>query len=63
MIKELSLLYMQKEAIEKENEFYRKTIPHIEESYAEILNYLVKTNTRQYDDIVNRIIELESEKN
>ena len=59
MTKELSLLHMRKQAIELENEWYRKVIPNIEDRYAQIIEYLIATNNTQYNDILERIIEEE----
>ena len=59
MPKELSLLYMKKQAIERENEYYRKIVPHVEDGYGQIIQYLISTNNVQYNDILEKIMEEE----
>lgn len=57
MLKELSILFMKKEAIELENEYYRSILPHIGDGYAQIIEYLIATNNTQYNEILEMIME------
>lgn len=59
MTKELAALHMQKDAIIKENDFLKLHLENVSPEYANVLNYLITTNDRQYSDILTRIIEME----